>query len=145
MKRTKNLISSNSISKQLPRASSFISAIVHGIQRSADLPTVKLAIFTEEATPSSSVADEVHFHKDLVQNFLPEWERVGVSLRNKKTATSLAGFNFNRLVCILTGVAFMKSFHGGLSYLEEDVTIIDKTALLNVVDEQGGYTNLLYL
>ena len=101
---------------------------------------MKLAIFTEEATPSSSMNDEVHFHKDLLQKFSTKWEQVGGRLRNKGTSTSLAGFDFDCLVCILTGVAFMKSFHGGVSYQEEDMEMVDKTALLTVLDEQGEYT-----
>ena len=105
----------------------------------ADLPMVKLAVFTEEASPSRSVADEVHFHKDLLQKFLPEWERVGASLRNQKSATSWTGFDFQRLVCILAGVAFMKSVPGGVSYQESDMMVVEKTALLTVVDEQGIY------
>ena len=138
MKLSKNVSSTEKVSKQLSRASSFVSAIVHGIQQTGDLPTVKMAIFTEEATPSSFVADEVHIHKDLLQNFLTKWEQVGALLHNQKTSASLTGLGFQKLVFILAGVAFMKSVPGGgVSYKESDMAVVHKTALLVDIDDQG--------
>ena len=140
MKLTKNVASTETVSKQLSRASSFVSAIAHGIQPAGDLPTVKLAIFTDEMSPSSSVADEVHFHKDLLQKFSAEWKQVGAALHDQKTPASLTGFDFQKLVFILAGVAFMKSVPGGgVSYQESDMAVVHKTALLVDIDTQGEY------